>query len=288
MDLSIVIVNYNTKKLCEQTVEYVLASDIKEGFSYEVIIVDNSSKKEEVFSFIHPDVRILERVENHGFGHACNIGASQAKGETLLFLNSDTIVEKDTLLKSWGYLADHPQIGALGIKTLLQDGSLDHGCKRGFPTPINSLCYFMKLDRCFPHNRFVGGYRLSYLDPDKTAEVDAVSGAYLMIPKRIFQNMGGFDESFFMYGEDIDLCYRIKQAGYQVVYYAESTMIHLKGQSGLKSKNPIVIRHFYHAMDLFYDKHYKEKYGILMGMMIHSAIWIKCHWSLLKSKNSTS
>lgn len=283
MDLSIIIVNYNTKELCTQTVKYVLASSVHETFSYEVIVVDNSSKKEEIFSLSHPNVRIFSGVENHGFGHACNIGASKAAGKILLFLNSDTIVEADTIQKSWDYLVNHPEIGVLGIKTLLQDGSLDHGCKRGFPTPFNSLCYFTKLDRCFPHNRHFGGYRLSYLDPDQTTEVDAVSGAYLMIPKEIFQGIKSFDESFFMYGEDLDLCYRVKQAGYQVVYYAGSTMVHLKGQSGLQSQNPIIIQHFYQAMELFYDKHYKKKYGVVMRMMVHGAIRAKCRWSLLKS-----
>lgn len=269
--------------MCTQTVQHVLASHVAAKFSYEVLVVDNSSQQDQVFSLAHPSVRILAGVENHGFGHACNIGASHAAGKILLFLNSDTIVGADTIRKSWEYLADHPEIGALGVKTLLQDGSLDHGCKRGFPTPFNSLCYFLKLDRCFPRNRHVGGYRLSYLDPDRTAQVDAVSGAYLMIPQAVFQAVRGFDEDFFMYGEDLDLCYRVKQRGYQVVYYAGSTMTHLKGQSGLEAQNPAVIRHFYHAMELFYDKHYRKKYHAVTGMIVHSAIWAKCRWSLYKA-----
>ena len=222
MDLSIVIVNYNTRILTTQTVKSVIAST--RGIDYEIIVVDNSSKVSEYFEMEDKRIKILSKVDNKGFGHACNIGANIAIGRYILFLNSDTIMSDGTLKGAVEYMDMHSDIGCLGIKTLLKDGSFDHGCKRGFPTPFNSLCYVLKLDKMFPKIQKFGGYTLNYLSPDETNEVDSVSGAFMLIPRRVIGKVGLFDESIFMYGEDIDLCYRIKQAGFKVVYYADVSL----------------------------------------------------------------
>lgn len=284
MDLSIVIVNYNTKKLTQQTVTSVI--NTTRNISFEIIVVDNSSDAKEYFSSNDKKVRVISGVENKGFGHACNIGANVAIGRYVLFLNSDTIMQEDTLKSAVEYMDSHREIGCLGIKTLLKDGSFDHGCKRGFPTPFNSLCYVLKLDKLFPKVHKFGGYTLNYLSIDENHEVDSVSGAFMLIPKRILNKVGLFDESIFMYGEDIDLCYRIKQAGYKVVYYADVWMIHLKGQSGLHTKSPIVIKHFHDGIKRFYDMYYKNKHSFIVTLLMHSAINLRYVLTLVAAKLS--
>lgn len=270
MDLSIVIVNYNTKALTEQTVNSVIATT--NGIDYEIIVVDNSSNTREYYNSSDSRVKVLSKVENRGFGYACNIGANIAIGRYVLFLNSDTIMQKDTLNGAFDYMDKHRDIGCLGIKTLLRDGTFDHGCKRGFPTPFNSLCYVLKLDKIFPKVKKFGGYTLNYLSQNETNEVDSVSGAFMLIPKSVIGKVGLFDESIFMYGEDIDLCYRIKMAGFKVVYYADVWMTHLKGQSGLHTKSPVVIKHFHDGIKRFYDMYYKDKHNFIVTFLMHSAI----------------
>jgi hypothetical protein len=282
LDLSIVIVNHNTKKLTEQTIRAVF--DTTEGITYEIIVADNSSKADEVFDIDDKRVIVIKNVENKGFGNACNIGAEIAKGRYVLFLNSDTIMQKGTLESCVKYMDSDAKIGCLGIKTLLADGSFDHGCKRGFPTPFNSFCYVMKLHKIFPKCKKFGGYTMSHLGIDETNDVDSVSGAFMMIPKGLLDKTGGFDERIFMYGEDIDLCYRIKMMGYRVVYYADAWMIHLKGQSGLHTKNKLVIYHFHKGIRDFYDKYYKDKHNFLVTFLMHSAINIKYVITLVLSK----
>lgn len=282
MELSIVIVNHNTPELTQQTIESIVSST--HCISYEVIVVDNSTDQMRVYQKEMPNQTVFTGVENRGFGHACNLGASKAQGEYILFLNSDTILHDGALDKSVAYLREHPEVGALGIRTLLADGSLDHGCKRGFPTPSSALYYYLGLDKKHPESRKYGAYRQTFLPEDKTNEVDAVSGSFLLAPRSVLEEVGGFDEAFFMYGEDLDLCYRIRQQGYAVVYYADAVMTHLKGQSGLHTKSKTVIYHFYHAMILFYKKHYRGQYPFLVTMLVYCGVWSKYALTRLKAK----
>lgn len=276
MDLSIIIVNYNTKKLTENCINSVINST--KEIDYEIIVVDNSSDYEQVYESneLQMDkVIVFPNMPNNGFGAACNFGASKSKGDYLLFLNSDTLVEKGTIDKCFKYLKDHVDIGILGVKMLLKDGTLDHGCKRGFPTPSSSLYYFLGLDKKHPESKKYGAYRQTFIDENKTSFVDAVSGAFMMLPKKVYEMASGFDEDYFMYGEDIDLCYRVKNMGYSVVYFADAVIIHLKGQSGLNNKSPKVIYHFYNAMTLFYNKHYKNKYSLFTNIAVYTGIKLK-------------
>lgn len=282
MDLSIVIVNYNTKELTSQTVKSVI--DTTKGIDYEIIVADNSSDSSQYFTSEDKRVKVIPNVENKGFGNACNIGAKMAVGRYVLFLNSDTIMQNDTLEKCVKYMDTHSDVGCLGIKTILKNGEFDHGCKRGFPTPFNSLCYVLHLDKIFKNSKKFGGYTLSYLSIDETNEVDSVSGAFMLIPRRVLDEVGLFDESIFMYAEDIDLCYRIKLSGYKVVYYADAFMIHLKGQSGLHTKNKQVIYHFHNGIKIFYDKYYRDKHSFFVTFLMHSAINIRYVLTLLRSK----
>lgn len=283
MDLSIVIINFNTRELTEQTVRSVF--DSTKEVTFEIILVDNSTKQEEKLPEPKDSrVVLLPDVENKGFGNACNLGAAKARGDYLLFLNSDTIVHDGALDRCVDYLHGSPDVGGLGIRTLLKDGTLDHGCKRGFPTPMASLYYFTGMDRRHPESRKYGAYRQTFLNETETNDTDCVSGAFLMMPRTVFEQLGGFDERFFMYGEDIDLCYRIKEAGFRVVYFAEASMTHLKGSSGLHTKSKTVIYHFHHAMILFYDKHYKKEYNFFVTWLVHLGVWLKYGITLLKMK----
>lgn len=286
MDLSIIMINFNTKKLTEQAVASIFQCSPK--ISFEIIIVDNSSDETQRYDMNQDGVCIFSHIANKGFGNACNFGAEKASGRYLLFLNSDTIMHKETLEQCVSYLDNHNRVGALGERTLLEDGTLDHACKRGFPTPSASFYYFIGLDKKHPKSHKLGAYRQTFLDEHSVGEVDAVAGSFLMMPANIFQGIGGFDESFFMYGEDLDLCYRIKEKGYQIVYYGQASITHLKGQSGLHTKSKIVIYHFYNAMQIFYKKHYRKKYRLLVSAAVFFAIKLKYIITLLRGINEQS
>ncbi|MEL7605871.1 MAG: glycosyltransferase family 2 protein [Sedimentibacter saalensis] len=280
MDLSIIIVNYNTRDLTNQTIDSIIKHT--ENIDYEIIVVDNSSDKNQQCRYKNEQVIILPDIDNHGFGHACNVGAKAAKGELLLFLNSDTLINDSSLMKCVQYMKNNQNIGVLGARILLRDGTLDHGCKRGFPTPSAAFYYYAGLDKKYPASRKFGAYRQTFLCETVTNEVDSVSGAFLMISKVLFENINGFDETFFMYGEDLDLCYRVKEKGYKVIYYPEAVIIHLKGQSGLHKSSKIVIYHFYNAMLLFYKKHYKNKYNFIITILVYGAVKFKYCMTILK------
>lgn len=278
--LSIIIINHNTNKLCADCVRSVRES--VDSLGYEIIIVDNSDDDNELFCSDGADLKVV-RCENKGFGHACNIGAANASGKYLLMLNSDTVVDKGALDKCVLFLENHSEAGAVGAKLILPDGTMDHGCRRGFPTPSASFYYMLGFDKRHPENKKYGAYRLSYLPEDETCEVDVISGAFLMTERSLYNELGGFDEDFFMYGEDIDLCYRIKEAGRKIYFYPEATVLHLKGQSGLHTANRKIIYHFYNSMIIFYKKHYAKKYNIFVNGFIYLGIYAKLALSMAKS-----
>ncbi len=280
MDLSIIMINYNTPGLTGQAVSSIFSC--RPALEFEIIVVDNSEDSAQRYSDGRTGVTVLAGVENRGFGNACNIGARRASGKYLLFLNSDTLMHPGTLERCVDYLSSHPQTGALGARTLLQDGTLDHACKRGFPTPSAAFFFFSGLDRLHPTSRKLGAYRATYLDGKSIGEVDSVAGSFLMTPKDAFEKTQGFDETFFMYGEDLDLCFRVKQLGYQVVYYGKASITHLKGQSGLHTQSKTVAFHFYNAMKLFYRKHYSRKYPAIVNAAVFCAIQLKYRASLAK------
>lgn len=280
MKCSIIIVNHNTLALTKQTIDSIIHGTF---LDYEIIVVDNSSIEEErVATHVDPHVSILT-CENHGFGHACNRGFSVSMGHYVLFLNSDTIVKKETIEACVNYFDENNQIGALGCKIVLKDGSLDQGCRRGFPTPLNSIFYFLGFEKLFPKSAYFGGYHLKHLSLDEIHEIDAISGAFLMMKRSTFSELNGFDETFFMYGEDLDLCFRIKEKGLSVIYYPYVEITHLKGQSGLHTSSKEVIFHFYNAMLIFYRKHYQKRYGSFIGFVVELAIKIKYRMALKRT-----
>lgn len=271
-DVTIIVINFNTKELTLRAIERARAS--VQRLELEVLVVDNSTRPEERLS---PGLlyRLIE-AENHGFGHACNLGARQALAPTLLFLNSDGFLDDGAIEAMYRTLYETPGVGAVGPRVYLEDGSLDHGCKRGFPTPWNAFCYFSGLSRRMKkHPEKYDGYALRYLDEHARHEVDAISGSCMMIPKPVFFQVGGFDERYFMYAEDLDLCYAIKQAGYKIVYQPEAQMLHLKGQSGLHTYNRKVSDAFYDSMKLFYQKNYQHTYSAFTRRLVYCGIELK-------------
>ena len=248
MKLSVVIVNYNTKELLKKCVE-----SVKSTFSEaEIIVVDNAStdKSEELIKAL--DVMHILLEENLGFSKANNIGLKEATGDAVLFLNPDTVVKQNTLKRCLEFLEKNPYAGAVGCKVVLPDGKLDKACKRKFPTPFNSFCTIFKISKVFPRL----GYNLSHLDDSGVYEVDCLVGAFMMCPVNLIKKINGFDEDFFMYGEDIDLCLRIKKEGLKIWYLGDCEIVHVKGASGKKSKK--AKEAFYDSMSIYYKKHFKK------------------------------
>lgn len=276
------MINYNARDLTANAVESIFLA--APAVRFEIIVVENGTKTEERYQSEHPNVIVLRDIENKGFGHACNVGAQHAKGEFLLFLNNDTLMHPQTLDLCVEYLKEHQDVGALSARTLLRDGTLDHGCKRGFPTPMASLYYFAGMDKRYPESRKYGVYRQTFVPEDSISEVDAGTGAFLMMPNTIFQKVNGFDEQFFMYAEDIDLCYRVKELGYKIVYYGKASLTHLKGQSGLHTKSKQSIFYFYDSMWLFYKKHYVKKYPFFVTWAVWLGIHMKYRLTLWKRR----
>ncbi|MCI1477146.1 MAG: glycosyltransferase family 2 protein [Clostridium beijerinckii] len=286
MKLSIIIVNYNTYDLTKQTIESI----IKEhpNFNYEVILVDNASsdgsinKLQDKFRNIitTQKLRIIINKDNLGFAKANNIGIKFARGKYILLLNSDTVLKENCLEKCIVRMEKDKNIGALGCKVILANGELDHACKRGFPTPKASLYYFLKL---YKRNGLkYGQYNALHLGKDDIGEVDCLTGAFMLMPKLVFDEVGGLDEDFFMYGEDIDLCYKIKECGYKILYYPDAQIIHYKGGSS-KKKRSKVIYNFHQAMWIFYKKHYMKKYSFIVTLMVYYGIKVKYLIEMLKN-----
>ena len=283
IDISVIIVNYNVKELLEQCINSVItASKI---LKTEIIIVDNNSFDGSV-SFLrnkfkdNHDIIIIESPVNLGFAKANNIGASAAKGAYLLILNPDTVLREDTLEKTLEFYKSRPKIGTVTCKLVLPNGKLDLACRRSFPTPAVAVYRILGLSRMFPKSRTFGKYNLTYLNEDDTYEVDAVVGAFMLIEKSVYNEVNGFDEEYFMYGEDLDLCFRIKKAGFKIFYFHETSIIHYKGESTKKSSISYV-NNFYGAMQIFVKKNLKTSFR-LMNTLIKISILYRALFSYFK------
>lgn len=284
IDLSIIIVNYKTKQLTLQAIESVYQSHI--DFQLEIILVDNASTEkglEEELKERFPQVHFIASDHNEGFSKANNKGYLVATGRYILLLNSDTILEKDTLQIMVDYMKEHPSVGVSGCKVVLPDGSLDRACKRGYPTPMASLYYMLGLHKIFPTHAKFNQYQLGHLDPDQEHSVDSLVGAFMLLRREAIEEVGLLDEDFFMYGEDIDWCYRIREAGWEIKYYPKTSILHLKGASS-KKKPVKIIYEFHRAMFLFYNKHYRQKYPFYVTALVYLGISLKLSLSIVINK----
>jgi len=287
LQLSVIIVNYNVKYFLEQCLVSVI--NACKNINAEIIVVDNCSKDDSktFFNNRFEKVQFIWNSENVGFAAANNIALKRAKGGIILFLNPDTILPHDCLEKTIQFLKSQPTIGATGIRMIDGSGSYLKESKRGFPSPATSLSKLTGLAKVFPTSKFFARYYLGHLSEDESCEVDVLSGAFMMVNKNVLDITGSFDEVFFMYGEDIDLSYRIQKAGFQNFYFAESTIIHFKGESTSKHTAQY-IRNFYGAMELFVKKHYTQTnafiYSSLIDMVILSKYFTSAAALLIKNK----
>lgn len=274
MDLSVIIVNYNVKHFLEQCLCSV--EKAARYLSAEIIVVDNNSTDGSL-AYLRPrfpHVKFLPNTENTGFAKACNQGLAAATGEYLLFLNPDTIVPEDCFTACTGFMKEHPGAGALGIRMLDGRGRFLRESKRAFPSPLTSLYKLSGLSKLFPRSSTFSRYHLGHLPENENNEVDVLAGAFMFIRKEVLDKTGGFDESFFMYGEDVDLSFRIQKAGYSNYYFAGSSIIHFKGESTRKvSMN--YVRMFYTAMIRFVRKHYGGSRAGLFTTLIYTGIWLR-------------
>jgi len=273
-------VNYNVKYFLEQCLHAVLKA--AELVDAEVIVVDNHSTDDSLH-YLAPkfrQVQFLKNATNTGFGKACNRGLAEAKGEYILFLNPDTLVAEDSFVKCLSFFHSHPDCGALGVKMIDGSGAFLKESKRAFPSPLTSLFKLFGFSRLFPTSKLFSRYHLGHLDKEQNHEVDVLAGAFLMVRHDVLQKVGSFDEAFFMYGEDVDLSYRIQKAGYKNYYVADTTIIHFKGES-TKRGSLNYVRMFYQAMSVFVRKHYGGVRAGVFHFSIQLAIWIRAFISLL-------
>lgn len=273
-DLSIIIVNYNVKHFVEQCLHSVLKAC--KNNKTEIFLVDNNSVDGSVV-FIKqkfPQVKFVENKINLGFSAANNQAIRMASGKYILLLNPDTVVQEDTFEKTIDFMNRHPEVGGLGIKMFDGKGNFLPESKRGLPTPAVAFYKIFGLSKLFPKSKKFGQYHLTYLDKNKNHEVDVLSGAFMLLRKEVLDKVGLLDETFFMYGEDIDLSYRITLTGYKNYYFADSSIIHYKGESTKKSSINYVLV-FYKAMAIFAKKHFTGGRAQLFGFLIYLAIYLR-------------
>ncbi|WP_297095211.1 glycosyltransferase [uncultured Draconibacterium sp.] len=281
MDISIVIVNYNVKHFLEQCLHSV--EKALQNVQGEVFVVDNNSVdgSAQLINEKFPNVTFIQNTENVGFSRANNQAIQQSNGKYVLLLNPDTVVEEDTFEKVISFMESHPDAGGLGVKMIDGKGVFLPESKRGLPTPWVAFYKMFGLSRLFPKSKKFGKYHLSYLDKDEVHEIDVLAGAFMLLRKSALDKVGLLDETFFMYGEDIDLSYRIQKGGYKNYYYPETTIIHYKGESTKKgSLNYVKV--FYNAMVIFARKHFSGSKASIFALLINLAIYFRALLSASK------
>jgi GT2 family glycosyltransferase len=269
--LSVIIVSYNVCYFLEQallSVRKALA-----GLEAEVFVVDNNSADHSVAMVQRrfPEVKLLVNATNQGFAKANNQAINQATGQYILLLNPDTVVAEDAFTHCLEFMDRHPEAGGLGVKMLDGKGDFLPESMRGLPTPAVAFHKITGLTAVFPRSRVFGRYYLGYLDRDQVQEVDVLAGAFMFLRRESLQCTGLLDESFFMYGEDIDLSYRLQKAGFKNYYLPQARIIHYKGESTRRgSLNYVYL--FYRAMSVFVTKHFSGRQAAFFAHIIHLAI----------------
>ncbi len=280
MQLSVIIVNYNVKYFLEQALQAVFKA--MDGLDAEVFVVDNNSSDDSVAMVKDkfPEVILIANKDNPGFSKANNQAIRQSRGQYVLLLNPDTVVEEDTFTKCVTFMDAHPEAGALGVKMIDGTGQFLPESKRGFPSPFVAFCKTFGLSKFFPKSRLFNRYHLGYLPENQVNEVDVLAGAFMFMRKEALDKVGLLDEAFFMYGEDIDLSYRLILGGYKNYYFPETTIIHYKGESTKKgSLNYVKV--FYNAMIIFAKKHFTGQRASFFVLMLQLAIYFRGLLTLL-------
>ncbi len=279
-DLSVVIVNYNVEYFLEQCLNSVLKARQKNNI--EIFVVDNNSSdgSVEMVKQKFPNVILIANKDNRGFSSANNQAIKIAKGRNILLLNPDTVVEESTFNKVVGFMNSHDDCGGLGVRMVDGKGDFLPESKRGLPTPLVAFYKIFGLSSIFPKSKKFGAYHLGYLDEFEINQIDVLSGAFLCVSKSALEKVGLLDETFFMYGEDIDFSYRITQEGFKNYYFPETTIIHYKGESTKKSSINYVFV-FYKAMVIFAEKHFSKNNAKVFSLAIHLAIYLRASLAIL-------
>lgn len=251
--LSIIIVSYNVKNILNDCINSLYKS--LKGFQFEIIVIENASTDNsgEMLYKHHPTINTIVNAKNIGFGAANNQGLAEAKGDFILLLNPDTIVFPDTIAKTLKFCQEHPEVGIVGCKILNPDKTLQPSCNH-FPNLLDYVWETFFFYRLFPRNKLIGRFHMSYFDHDEITEVDCVKGAYMMIKKQVIDDIQGFDEDFFIYSEEMDLCYRAKQKGWKIFFYPGAEIIHYGGQSTFPESEAMFIE-FHKGRYKFFRKH---------------------------------
>ena len=273
---SVIIVAYNSRDYIPACLSSVTSA--LENIDSEIIVVDNGSPvpilpaQKQAF----PQVKWVDSPENLGFGKGCNLAARSATKDVLFFVNPATVVSKETFANTLSYRASKADAGAVGCKILNGDGTLQWACRRSFPSPFAAICKTIGLSALFPKSKLFASYNMMYLNPDEETPVDAVSGSFLGVKRSIFEQLGGFDEDYFMYGEDLDICLRIKKLGFHNYYYPGTSILHFKGQSS-KTRRFRTFVEFYLAMLIFVKKHHNyhlPTFVIALGIFFASLVGV--------------
>jgi GT2 family glycosyltransferase len=278
--VSIVIVNWKTPQLLARCLNSVAGDGRADSF--EIFVVDNNSGDDsiEMLRQKYPAVKIIANSENVGFSRAVNQAIPQAKGSFILLLNPDARVVADAISVLADFMESNPACGAVGPKVLNDDGSLQLSCRRAFPTPEAAFYRFSYLSILFPNHPRFASYNVGSADPDKQLDVDALSGSCMMVRRQTIQQIGMLDEDIFMFGEDIDWCWRIKQAKWRVVYTPEAVAYHTHGASSRLRPIGTTIN-LHKGMEVFYKKHLAQKYWAPFNMLVYAAIWIRAYVFIL-------
>ncbi|MAE62814.1 MAG: glycosyl transferase family 2 [Phycisphaeraceae bacterium] len=273
-DLSIVVASFNVADLLREC----LAS-LRGAFGalkVEVYVVDNDSidGSPELVEREFPEVSLLRNAENVGFARANNRAIREATGRYLLLLNPDTRIPPRTLEPMIAFLDEHPDVAVAGPRVERPDGRLDEACRRGFPTPATAIGRVLGLDKVFPRNRFFGRYRQTYRDPAERYEVDSVVGAFMLLRRAALDEVGVLDEKFFMFGEDLDWCYRFKMNDWKVMYLGDQRIVHHKGASANTAPHRMNW-HFHKSMVLFHRKHLVQRYPFFVNWLVYCGVGLR-------------
>lgn len=292
-DLSIIILNYNTKKITLEaiaSIEENYPEEVKKGL-YEVLVADNASPDNSVGAFRKYEEKtkiknffVVDNKKNIGFAAGNNAAIPKSSGRYVLFLNPDTIVYPKTLQRMVEFMDNHPEAGAATCRVVIPSGGIDEASHRGFPTPWNSFCHFSGLEKLFAHSRLFDGYRQGWKDLNSIHEVDAIVGAFMMVPRKVGEELGWLDTDYFFYGEDLDFCFRVKKKGYKIYYVPDVKILHYGGvSSGIKKRSQNITtanintkinaqKWRFDAMRIFYKKHYESKYPKIVTWLVLNGI----------------
>lgn len=295
IDLSIIIVNFNTSEVLNSCLRSIYQGQLNKS-NFEIIVVDNNSKDDSVrlIPKTYPEVILINNKKNEGFATANNQAVKKISGDFILFLNPDTQLNEDTLPTMLNFMKENSDVGVATCRVNLVSGNIDDACHRGFPTPWNAFCHFSGLSTIFPASKIFNGYHLGYSDLNKIHEIDSCAGAFMMVRKKVGDQIDWFDEDYFWYGEDLDFCYRVKKNKWKIMFVPDVTIIHYKGvSSGIKkhSRNLsladrkiqlVSTKARFEVMRIFYEKHYQDKYPGWLRTLVTSGIRGKQYLTLLK------